>query len=430
MLGEVTCPNLTAFFELFILNKEQLSNGTTLSSYAAGILTGIARKTNTLANSQLNISAHYDISNDMFAAFLSEDMTYSCPVWRLTSDPKSATETLQDAQMTKIQRFIDQARIQPTDHVLEIGTGWGSLAIEAVRQTGCRITSITLSKEQKELAEERIKAAGFQDKIEVQLMDYRALAPDTLFDKIVSCEMLEAVGKEYLMLYFDCVNRVLKPEGGIAVFQCITIPDEAGSPSVSPRRNCKPNSLAALRRLRQDRRLHPPLHLPRRPPALRVQARRLDPRRLPRPARRRARREHRPALRQDAAPVARKVHAELCDADRARAAGRARRHVCLGHGGLPAEVGVLLYVLRGRLPHLDAGRCHHHGGPGGDAGLCGGRAVVGRAEGAEQAWIVSGFSGGVLLFVHIGRMPALAVRVWKWKSGCASSEDWTRIQTR
>ena len=163
----------------------------------------------------------------MFAAFLSEDMTYSCPIWMPKSDPKSPFEPLEDAQATKLQYFITQARIKRTDHVLEIGTGWGSFAIAAVRKTGCRVTSLTLSREQKELAEERISAAGYTDSIEVLLCDYRALPTprEGLYDKVVSIEMLEAVGREFLDTYFDCVNRLLKPQGGIGVFQCITMPE-------------------------------------------------------------------------------------------------------------------------------------------------------------------------------------------------------------
>ena len=167
----------------------------------------------------------------MFAAFLSDDMTYSCPVWAPASDPFSNKEPLESAQSRKLQRFIDNTRIKSTDHVLEIGTGWGSFAIEAVRKTGCRVTSITLSKEQKQLADRRIADAGFTDNVEVLLCDYRALPmpKEGPYDKIVSIEMLEAVGREYLSAYFDCVNRLLKPKGGIACFQCITIPE-----SVSP----------------------------------------------------------------------------------------------------------------------------------------------------------------------------------------------------
>ncbi|KAK3687240.1 cyclopropane-fatty-acyl-phospholipid synthase [Podospora appendiculata] len=229
MLGEVECEDLTAFFQLFILNRDRLGNATTWTSTVASAVAGLARSTNTLSNALLHISAHYDISNDMFAAFLSPDMTYSCPIWRLTGqdrEQEEEEETLEHAQMTKLHRFIDGARIKPTDHVLEIGTGWGSFAIEAVRTTGCRVTSLTLSREQKVLAEERIAAAGLSDRIDVLLTDYRALpVPETPYDKIVSIEMLEAVGQEFLGTYFACIDRQLKKEGGIAVFQCITMPE-------------------------------------------------------------------------------------------------------------------------------------------------------------------------------------------------------------
>ncbi|KAL8969395.1 MAG: hypothetical protein Q9183_002016 [Haloplaca sp. 2 TL-2023] len=227
MLGEVACSNLVNFFKIFILNREHLANGTTVTSSLASTLTNVARSTNTLSNSQLNVSAHYDISNDMFAAFLSKDMTYSCPIWLPTSDPKSLLQTLEDAQNLKLQYFIQAAKIKATDHVLEIGTGWGSFAIAAVKTTGCQVTSLTLSHEQKELAEERIAAAGLQSHIEVLLCDYRALPTpaEGLYDKVVSIEMLEAVGREYLDMYFACINRLLKKDGGIAVFQCITMPE-------------------------------------------------------------------------------------------------------------------------------------------------------------------------------------------------------------
>ncbi len=162
----------------------------------------------------------------MFAAFLSDDMTYSCPIWKPYSSAEEEEETLEAAQMTKISRFIEGARIKPSDHVLEIGTGWGSFAIEAVRKTGCKVTSLTLSIEQKALAEKRIAAAGFSDNIQVMLMDYRALpTPKVPFDKVISIEMLEAVGQEYLHTYFACVDKLLKKDGGIAMFQCITMPE-------------------------------------------------------------------------------------------------------------------------------------------------------------------------------------------------------------
>lgn len=163
----------------------------------------------------------------MFASFLSDDMTYSCPIWRSKGDPLSKQESLEDAQKRKLDRFINNAHIKSTDHVLEIGTGWGSFAIQAVKKTGCRVTSLTLSREQKELAEKRIAAEGYTDNIEILICDYRSLPmpKDGWYDKVISIEMLEAVGREFLKTYFECVDKLLKPVGGIAVFQCITMPE-------------------------------------------------------------------------------------------------------------------------------------------------------------------------------------------------------------
>ena len=200
----------------------------TVFSSMSLVLKHLASCTNTLANSLLNVSAHYDISNEMFAAFLSKDMTYSCPIWKTGS---LEDESLEDAQMTKLLRFIEGAKLKETDHVLEIGTGWGSFAIEAVKRTGCRITSVTLSQEQKKLAEHRIKLAGLSHRIEVKLMDYRQICTKEPFDKIVSIEMLEAVGEVHMAEYFAGIDRLLKRDGGIAMFQCITTPEELHLPS-------------------------------------------------------------------------------------------------------------------------------------------------------------------------------------------------------
>lgn len=186
------------------------------------MISSLGRSTNTLANSLLNTAAHYDISNDMFATFLSKDMTYSCPIWQPTC--LDSTESLEDAQQTKLLRFIEGANLNATDRVLEIGTGWGSFAIEAVKRTGCHVTSITLSQKQMELAEKRIKLAGLGHRIEVRFMDYRELSThEEAFDKIISIEMIEAVGEAHLAKYFAIIHQLLKRDGGIAMFQCITM---------------------------------------------------------------------------------------------------------------------------------------------------------------------------------------------------------------
>jgi cyclopropane-fatty-acyl-phospholipid synthase len=206
---------------MFLVNRANLDDATT---WASSLFSGInflmnSRFVNSVSNAINNISAHYDISNDMFASFLSHDMTYSCAIF------ESADDTLETAQYRKLDRVIRQARIQPDDHVLEIGSGWGSFAIRAVQRTGCRVTTLTLSIEQKVLADQRIHAVGLQDRIKVVLCDYRNHVPAKPYDKVVSIEMIEAVGKEFLDTYFAKVDEVLKKEGGIAVFQAITMPE-------------------------------------------------------------------------------------------------------------------------------------------------------------------------------------------------------------
>ncbi|KAF4987131.1 hypothetical protein FDECE_15575 [Fusarium decemcellulare] len=229
MMTDFECSDLVSFFQLFIKNRDHINGGTTALSAFSSVIARVSRSTNTRENSLLNTAAHYDISNDMFAAFLSEDMTYSCPIWRpvFLDETGDGLETLVEAQQTKLLRFIKGAKIKATDHVLEIGTGWGSFAIEAVKQTGCRVTSITLSQKQKALAEKRIKLAGFSHLIEVRFMDYRDLpTPREPYDKIISIEMIEAVGEAHLAEYFAIIHRLLNKDTGIAMFQCITIPED------------------------------------------------------------------------------------------------------------------------------------------------------------------------------------------------------------
>lgn len=209
---------------MFVANRENLGDAATVSSRIFQFISYLmnSRFVNSVSNAINNISAHYDISNDMFAGFLSPDMTYSSAIFNSDQD------SLQQAQMNKLDYIIDQAHIGKDDHVLEIGSGWGSFSIRAVKRTGCRVTTLTLSVEQKLLAEQRIAAAGFSDRVEVLLCDYRKLdVPATgPFDKVVSIEMIEAVGPEFLATYFECVHRLLKPKGGIAVFQVITMPEK------------------------------------------------------------------------------------------------------------------------------------------------------------------------------------------------------------
>ncbi|CAI5999471.1 unnamed protein product, partial [Closterium sp. NIES-64] len=173
---------------------------------------------NNLTNARRNISNHYDLSNGMFQTFLDETMTYSCAIFERPEEP------LVDAQLRKLRRLIAKARIDSSHHVLEIGFGWGSLALETVSLTGCRYTGITLSSQQLQLATERVKAAGLQDRINFMLCDYRNLPGTGKFDRILSCEMLEAVGHEYLGDFFHHCDRLLAMDG-LLVVQVITTPE-------------------------------------------------------------------------------------------------------------------------------------------------------------------------------------------------------------
>lgn len=227
MLREVSTPDLTRVFEFFIQNASKKSSIASwrIFSLFGTVMRALFKSANNVSAAKLNAVAHYSLSNDMFSAFLSADMTYSSALWLPTNDPRSATETLEEAQMRKLQYAISSARIKPTDHVLEVGTGWGSFAILAAKSTGCRVTTVTPSAAQKRLVEQRIEDAKLSDKITVFLGDYREVASlRTKFDKIVSIEMIEHVGHKYLNTYFSCMDRYLK-DGGVGYFQCITIPE-------------------------------------------------------------------------------------------------------------------------------------------------------------------------------------------------------------
>jgi len=203
-----------------------MSDCSTFFSMAISLVSGLYRATNTLSVSLSNVASHYDLSNGIFQSFLSPDMTYSCPIWSTEKQTIEENALLEQAQVRKLRRIISEARLKQTDHVLEIGTGWGSFAIEAVRQTGCFVTSLTLSREQKEEAEDRIAAAGFTKNIQVLLQDYRqAPAVEGGYDKIISIEMLEHVGRENHETYFACVSKLLNAKHGVAVFQTSTMPE-------------------------------------------------------------------------------------------------------------------------------------------------------------------------------------------------------------
>jgi cyclopropane-fatty-acyl-phospholipid synthase len=165
------------------------------------------RERNTLAGARRNIARHYDLSNDLFALFLDESMTYSS-AWFEPGD------TLERAQMRKVDRLLDATGVGAGTRVLEIGTGWGALAIRAA-QRGATVTSITLSAEQAALAERRIEDAGVADRVEIRICDYREI--DGWYDTVVSVEMIEAVGEQYWPAYFSSLERVLAPGGRIGI---------------------------------------------------------------------------------------------------------------------------------------------------------------------------------------------------------------------
>ncbi|ONK79558.1 uncharacterized protein A4U43_C01F7600 [Asparagus officinalis] len=174
---------------------------------------------NSLTQARRNISRHYDLSNEFFSLFLDETMTYSCAIFKMEN------EDLKVAQLRKLSLLIDKARIESKHEILEIGCGWGSLAIEVVKRTGCKYTGITLSAEQLKLAKRRVKDAGLEDKITFLLCDYRQLPSFHKYDRIISCEMLEAVGHEYMEEFFGRCESILA-EDGLFVLQFISIPDE------------------------------------------------------------------------------------------------------------------------------------------------------------------------------------------------------------
>jgi len=171
---------------------------------------------NTILGSRKNIVTHYDLGNEFFKVLLDRSMTYSCARYLNEKD------SLEQAQKNKLQAMIRKAGITGADHVLEIGCGWGSFAVEAVKTTGCRLTGVTISDAQYEYARERIRKEGLEDRVEIVLRDYREIKGP--FDRIVSIEMLEAVGHKYFETFFECCDRLLKP-GGVMALQFISIPD-------------------------------------------------------------------------------------------------------------------------------------------------------------------------------------------------------------
>jgi cyclopropane-fatty-acyl-phospholipid synthase len=172
---------------------------------------------NTRAGSRKNIAAHYDLGNDFFKLFLDETMMYSSAMFI------SPNLTLHEAQIARLDVICRKLDLQPSDHLIEIGTGWGGFALYAAKHYGCKITTTTISKEQHALAVERVKAAGLEDRIAVLLSDYRDLQGQ--YDKLVSIEMIEAVGHQFYDTFFAKCSSLLKPNG-VMLLQSITIADQ------------------------------------------------------------------------------------------------------------------------------------------------------------------------------------------------------------
>jgi len=222
--GDWDSPNLTALVAWFIHNLDRAPtlSGSGRSSTAAlkwlGIVSRLAHilRPNTRKIARRNIAEHYDLSNEFFSLFLDPTLMYSSAKWVRTE------QTLEEAQHEKNDALCRSLRLRPCDHVLEIGTGWGGWSLHAAKNYGCRVTSVTISRRQFDLARARVAAAGLGDKIDVQFRDYRELTGQ--YDKLVSIEMLEAVGHRYHATYAEICSRVLKP-GGLLALQFITCPD-------------------------------------------------------------------------------------------------------------------------------------------------------------------------------------------------------------
>jgi len=217
--GSWHCNNLLGLVRIFLRNREvleQMDNSfTRLKGPIHRILHWLSR--NTRSGSRRNISAHYDLGNDLFELFLDPTMMYSCAYY------KTPDMSLDDAAVAKLDRICQKLELSPQDHLLEIGTGWGGFAIHAAKNYGCHVTTTTISQEQYELARQRVVKEGLQDRITLLTNDYRDL--EGQYDKLVSIEMIEAIGHQYLDTYFEKCSSLLKPNG-MMLLQAITIADQ------------------------------------------------------------------------------------------------------------------------------------------------------------------------------------------------------------
>jgi cyclopropane-fatty-acyl-phospholipid synthase len=222
--GEWETDSVTEVICWMILNAKNNPevSGSRVFSWATGWLRFVNHwkhlfRENHREGSKKNIAFHYDLSNEFFRTFLDETMTYSCADF-------SQTSCLKEAQIDKWNRMAYLLQLQPEHHVLEIGGGWGGFALHLASQYGCRVTTITLSQEQWKKIQTLVQQAHLSDKVKVLFADYRDLPPQRVFDRIVSIEMMEALGHKYLPSFFQVVDGLLKPEGILAV-QVITSAD-------------------------------------------------------------------------------------------------------------------------------------------------------------------------------------------------------------
>ncbi len=219
MQGYWDCDNLTALVRLMVVNRDLMDDVDSGWSRLSAPLFKLAHlvNRNTSKGSRRNIARHYDLGNRFFELFLDDTMAYSCGIF------ERADATLFDASIAKFDAVCSKLALRPGQHVLEIGTGWGGLAIHAARNYGCRVITTTISKEQYQLACEKIAREGLQDRVSVLLEDYRDLTGQ--FDALMSIEMVEAVGHHYLDTYFRQCGRLLHSNGAM-LLQAITIRDQ------------------------------------------------------------------------------------------------------------------------------------------------------------------------------------------------------------
>ncbi|GAC1032570.1 cyclopropane-fatty-acyl-phospholipid synthase family protein [Pseudomonas sp. No.21] len=217
--GYWTTPDLTAVIRVFVANLDVLDGMERgLASLGRPLVQGLHwLNRNTRAGSRRNISAHYDLGNDLFEQMLDPTMMYSAAQFG------SPDQSLEQAQLNKLARICRKLELKPDDHLLEIGTGWGSMALYAATHHGCRVTTTTLSREQYAYTCRRVEEQGLQSRVTVLLQDYRDL--DGRFDKLVSIEMVEAVGHRFLPTYFSQCARLLEDDG-LMLLQAITIRDQ------------------------------------------------------------------------------------------------------------------------------------------------------------------------------------------------------------